>query len=96
MSRWSDTSDEDRRREERREYERDVFYDVWRSGRDTDRIDDARVADHYYRGDSAESAAAHEIRIQRQAEEARQEARDYEAEQERHYYEQLQEQPENP
>lgn len=79
MSRYNDMSDSDRRREERHEYERQVVYDVWRSGRDPDRVNPDRVSDHYYRGDSAESAANHEIRLQRQAEERRMEEQmDYE------------------
>lgn len=52
-------------REERRNYENDVFYEVWRSGGDPDRIDfDGRVEDHFYNGDYPEDAAAHELRCQ--------------------------------
>jgi len=66
MSRWNE-SYEDRRareREERREYEADVFYEVWRSGRDPDRIDFDRVDDNRWDGMYAEDAAAVEIRAQ--------------------------------
>ena len=93
MSRYNDMSREDRQREERREYDNDVFYDVWRSGRDTDRISDDRVADHYWNGDQASEAAAHEIRLQRQSEERRMEERQMEEElmrQQQEEYEQAQ------
>lgn len=66
MSRW-DESYEDRRereREERREFENDVFYEVWRSGRDPDRIDYDRVDDARWDGASVDEAADAEIRAQ--------------------------------
>lgn len=67
MSRWGESYEErrDREREERRRYENDVFYDVWRSGRDPDRIDDDRVDDARWNGLSADEAAEAEIRAQR-------------------------------
>ena len=69
------------RREEERQYRSDVTYDVWRSGRNPDRVDDDRVQDHFDHGDSADQAAAHECRLQRQAEERRREEREQEEEQ---------------
>jgi hypothetical protein len=76
------------RNEERREYHNDVAYDVWRSGGNMDAVDYDRVQDHYYDGDSSESAASHELRAQRQERYAREEQqRDYEQEQ----YEQIEE-----
>jgi hypothetical protein len=53
------------RREEQRRYESDVFYEVWRSGGNTDRIDPDRVQDRYYNGQDAESAASAELWAQR-------------------------------
>lgn len=78
MSRYNDMSYEDRRREERRQFENDVHYDVWRSGRDTDHIDYNRVEDNFHRGYTAEQAAREEIAAQRRAEERRREEREYE------------------
>lgn len=52
------------RREERREYENNVFYEVWRSGGDPDRINYDRVEEHFYNGDYCESAARHEMKMQ--------------------------------
>jgi hypothetical protein len=66
MSRF-DESYEDRRereREERRDYEGDVFYDVWRSGGNVDRINSDRVEDHYYQGMESQQAARIELRSQ--------------------------------
>jgi hypothetical protein len=66
MNRFEE-SHEDRRereREERHRYESDVFYEVWRSGRDPDRIDFDRVDDHRWDGLSADDSAAIEIRLQ--------------------------------
>ena len=53
------------RREERRQYENDVFYEVWRSGGNPDGIDYDRVRDHYYDGYSSEESAGYELRSQR-------------------------------
>ena len=53
------------RREERRRYENDIAYEVWRSGGNPDRISDERIDDCFYSGDSVESAARHELKIQR-------------------------------
>jgi len=52
----------DPRREARRKYEGDVFYDVWRSGRgDPDAIDWDRVDDMRHDGVDADEAAASEV-----------------------------------
>lgn len=51
-------------RRDRRDYENDVFYEVWRSGRNPDAIDYDRVEDSYYQGVEAKYAAAREIRAQ--------------------------------
>ena len=52
-------------REERREYEADVFYEVWRSGGNPDRINNDRVEDAYYNGCSYESATRRELNAQK-------------------------------
>ena len=52
-------------REERREYEADVAYEVWRNGGDMDRINVDRIEDHFYNRDSCESATRDELRHQR-------------------------------
>ena len=52
-------------REERRQYERDVEYEVYRSGGDMDRVNRDRVEDAYYDGRSVESQAARELSAQR-------------------------------
>lgn len=61
MSRWG----EDDRDRERRDYDGDVTYDVWRSGGNPDYIDRDRVRDHFYNGYSAEEAANAELRAMR-------------------------------
>lgn len=48
----------EKRREERRAYENDVFYEVWRRGGNPDRIDYDRVEDSFYDGTSAGSHAS--------------------------------------
>lgn len=63
-----DESYEDRRsreRKERREYENDVLYEVWRSSGDVDRIDFDRVDDDRWDGLDATEAAAAELKRQR-------------------------------
>ena len=55
----------EKRREEQRRYKNDVFYDVWRSGGNPDRIDPDRVNQHYWDGMDSESAAMQELRSQR-------------------------------
>ena len=50
---------------DRREYEGDVFYDVWRSGGNPDRIDYDRVEDSRWEGLYPEEAAYRELRSQR-------------------------------
>lgn len=66
MSIWGESYEDrrEREREERREYENDVFYEVWRSGRDPDRIDYDRVDDNRLAGMDADDAASVEIRAQ--------------------------------
>jgi hypothetical protein len=51
--------------DKRRDYEADVFYEVWRSGGDPDRIDYDRLADNYWNGIDAETATHYELRAQR-------------------------------
>ncbi|MBU2118769.1 MAG: hypothetical protein KJ954_14370 [Alphaproteobacteria bacterium] len=51
--------------EDRRKYEGDVYYEVWRSGGNPDAIDFDHMDDHRWNGDSAESAAACALRRQR-------------------------------
>ena len=65
MRLWSN-SDEDRnvRREEQRQYENDVFYEVWRGGGDPDRIDYDRVSENYQNGNSPEDTARVELKRQ--------------------------------
>lgn len=55
----------ERIREERRAYEADVTYGVWRRGGDVDRIDHDRVSECYFRGDDWDAAATVELRHQR-------------------------------
>ena len=63
MSDYDDRREQ--RREEQRRYESDVFYEVWRSGGNTDRINPDRVQDRYWNGQDAESAARQELNAQR-------------------------------
>lgn len=67
MSTWGESYEEryQRRREEQRQYENDVFYEVWRSGGNPDRINYERVQESYYDGRDAESAAGVEVSRQR-------------------------------
>lgn len=53
------------RREEERKYNADVYYEVWRSGGNPDRINDDRVEDSHYRGMFSDEAASRELRAQR-------------------------------
>lgn len=53
------------RREEERRYEGDVWYEVWRSGGNPDRVDLDRVSDAFYDGLSTEDCASRELRRQR-------------------------------
>ena len=59
MSYWDESYEErqDRRRQERREYEADAYYEAWRSGVDTDRVTYERMEDAYYDGLPPESVA---------------------------------------
>uniref|UniRef100_A0A6H1ZVW2 Uncharacterized protein n=1 Tax=viral metagenome TaxID=1070528 RepID=A0A6H1ZVW2_9ZZZZ len=52
-------------REERRRYEGDVVYDVWRNGGNPDRVNVERIEEHFYRGDDCDSATRDELRHQR-------------------------------
>lgn len=52
-------------REERRRYEADVSYEVWRNGGNPDRINYERVEDAYYNDVPSESTARREIERQR-------------------------------
>lgn len=52
------------RYEERRKYENDVFYEVWRAGGNPDAINYDRVEEHFYNGDYSDCAASHELRAQ--------------------------------
>jgi len=56
---------EEDRREERREYEADVFYAVWRSGGNPDAIDYDHTDNAYYNGIPADDCAHAELRAQR-------------------------------
>jgi hypothetical protein len=49
------------RRDESREYENDVFYEVWRRGGDTDCINPDRVSDYYWNDVSTSAAASREL-----------------------------------
>ena len=51
-------------REERREYEGDVYYDVWCGGGEPDAIDFERVDECFYDGLQPEAASAIEIMAQ--------------------------------
>ena len=55
------------REEEHRNYRGDVFYDVWRSGGNPDRVDYDRVRDCYYDGVRHEDCASSELWRQRPA-----------------------------
>lgn len=73
--------------DDRRRYEGDVVYEVWRSGRNPDAIDYERVRDSYYQGVEAEYAAEREIRAQDEARRRQREEREMEE-----YYRYLDEQ----
>jgi hypothetical protein len=64
-------------REERRRYEGDVAYEVWRSGGNSDRINGDRVVDAYYDGYSADTAASRELAAQRPRQEEQYEEQQY-------------------
>jgi len=64
---------DEERREERRRYEHDVYYEVWRRGGNPDSIDPDRVADQYYTGRDYHDAASSVIREQEQASQRRRE-----------------------
>ena len=51
--------------DDRRRYENDVFYDVWRSGGDPDAIDYEAVSDDYYNNVCHDEAADYELIRQR-------------------------------
>lgn len=52
-------------RQERREFEADVRYEVWRSGGNPDTINEDRVEEAYYGGSYPEESAQRELRAQR-------------------------------
>jgi hypothetical protein len=54
-----------RDQEEQRRYEADVFYEVWRSGGNPDRINDDCVSDSFYDGRNADDAARRELNAMR-------------------------------
>lgn len=51
--------------DERREYQGDVWYEVWRSGGNPDRVNEDRVEDSYYQGMDSMRAAERELKAQR-------------------------------
>ena len=57
---------------DRREYEGDVTYDVWRAGGNPDAVDFDRVDDHWREGDDVDVATGDEMRRQRRAPEGAQ------------------------
>lgn len=65
-------------REERRRYEGDVIYEVWRRGGNVDRVDMDRVDDYYYGDVSAGHAAGSELKRQRPEPEIQEEGSDAE------------------
>ncbi|MDD5086117.1 MAG: hypothetical protein PHE61_08845 [Candidatus Omnitrophica bacterium] len=48
-----------------REYENEVYYEVWRMGGNPDGVNYDRVSDGYYCGRDADETAARELRHQR-------------------------------
>ena len=52
-------------REERRKYEADVCYEVWRSGGSPDCVNLDRIEDSYYQDRDYESAARQELSAQK-------------------------------
>ena len=72
------------RREERRQYENDVFYDVWRSGGNPDAIDYDRVTENFYDGVDDHYSAQIELNAQRESRRRHEELyrEDYEPEEE--------------
>lgn len=54
-----------RNRDEQHRYEMDVFYEVWRAGGNTDRINDDRVNDSFYDGRDTQDAARRELNAMR-------------------------------
>ena len=53
------------RDQERRRYEGDVMYEVWRREGNPDRVDYDRVQDAYYDGLTSDEAASREMKRQR-------------------------------
>ncbi len=64
------------REEERRRYEGDVTYDVWRSGGNPHAISRDRVSDYWYDGLSADEAARRELEHQKPEPESERESND--------------------
>ena len=55
-----------RNHDERRKFEGDVIYEVWRSGGNPDAVDYNRLDDYWYDELDAYEAADRELQIQRQ------------------------------
>ena len=53
-------------RDKQREYENEVFYQVWSAGGNLDRIDDDRVLDNFHDGEDEGYAAQIELISQKQ------------------------------
>lgn len=83
------------RRDERREWDSNVYYEVWRSGGNPDNINPDRMDDRFYNSQTAEEAASGEMRRERQARRNRREAEEmeqaeYDRAMEDHYQDQAQ------
>ena len=62
---------------DRRDYENDVFYEVWRAGGNPDTIDYDRVDDHRWEGEYADYAAECELRCQQRQRQYQEEEDEY-------------------
>lgn len=76
----------ERRREERRQFENDVFYEAWRRGYDPDRASHC-AADCYEEGRTADQCVDGYAREVRQRREAREQEQYEQDQRERDYYE---------
>lgn len=61
---------DEERNEERRRFEADAVYEVWRSGGDPDAVDRDRLHDAFYEGARSDEAARGELARQRREEQA--------------------------
>lgn len=59
------------RRDEKRKYEADIAYDIWRRGGNPDYVHPDRIDNYWYQGVDEESAVNWELRRQREARERR-------------------------